>query len=293
MKDVSIIIVNYHTEDLIKNLLDSVYAQTEGISFEIIVVDNAPGKKLPASWSIYADKITYLPLVENVGFGRANNAGLELATGRNVFFLNPDTLLKGNPIKCLSDYLDAHPKVGVCGGNLYDEAGCPTHSYMPLLPSPLWELNDLLGGLIFKLRWGKNFQFNYTQQPMKVGYITGADMMVRKSVLDEIGGFDPDFFMYYEETELTYRIAQKGYASHNVPQAEVIHLEGKSIATSDKREQLKSVSRKLYYQKTSNACAYWWANTLQRINCWCRIAAFAMSGKSEQKVYWKTILRNI
>ncbi len=291
--DVSIIIVNYHTTDLIKNLLDSLYAQTKGIAFEVIIVDNASTAQLPEQWQPYADSITYLPLSENVGFGRANNEGLKVAKGRNVFFLNPDTLLKGNPIKCLSDYLDAHPNVGVCGGNLYDEAGVPTHSYMPLLPSPLWELNDLLGGLIFKCRWGKNFQFNFTQQPLKVGYITGADMMVRKSVLDETGGFDPDFFMYYEETELTHRIAQKGYASHSVPQAELIHLEGKSIATSDKREQLKSVSRKLYYQKTSSGCAYWLSNALQRINCCCRIAVFALLGRSEQKEYWKTILRNI
>ena len=81
-------------------------------------------------------------------------------------------------IKILSDYLDTNEKVGVCGGNLYDPKMSPNHSFMPMLPSPIWDINFLMFGLIFRLICGKNIQLNFTNKPLKVGYITGADMMI-------------------------------------------------------------------------------------------------------------------
>jgi GT2 family glycosyltransferase len=86
MKDVSIIIVNYNTSALIKNLLDSLYEKTEGISYEVIIVDNKPTEQFAIDLKDYLDRIIYLPLKENVGFGRANNEGLKIAKGRNIFF---------------------------------------------------------------------------------------------------------------------------------------------------------------------------------------------------------------
>ena len=97
--DVSLIIINYNTSLLIKDLLKSIYEKTEDITYEIIVVDNNPTEQFSIYLKDYLDKIIYLPLKENVGFGRANNEGLKVAKGRNIFFLNPDTLLVNNAIK--------------------------------------------------------------------------------------------------------------------------------------------------------------------------------------------------
>ena len=193
----------------------------------------------------------------------------------------------------MSDFLDQHPHVGVCGGNLYDADGVPNHSYMPSLPSPIWELNSLFGNILFKLRYGKNIQFNFTANPLPVGYITGADMMVRGSVLEQCGAFDPDFFMYYEETELTYRIIKAGFSIMSVPDAKIIHLEGQSFATNDNRENLKSISRKLYYKKTQPAIALLLSNILLRLNCLLRIVLFSILLESNKQKYWKLIYKNI
>jgi GT2 family glycosyltransferase len=291
--DVSIIIVNYNTSVLIKKLLETIEDKTEGISYEVVVVDNNPTEQFAVDLKDYLDRIIYLPLKENVGFGRANNEGLKIAKGRNIFFLNPDTLLVNNAIKILSDYLDENENVGVCGGNLYDKDMNPIHSFIRMLPSPIWDLNSLLGNLIFKSLYGKDIQFNYTGKPLSVGYVTGADMMVKRSVLEAVGAFDKDFFMYYEETELSYRIKKAGYDIISVPEAEIIHLEGQSFSTNERREALKSVSKKLYYKKTQPMFAYYLSNLFAYINAVLRIIYAKIRGNKNQIEYWSIIKNNL
>lgn len=290
--DVSIIIVNYHTSVLIKNLLDTIYNKTEGVSFEIIVVDNHPTPQFATDLGIYMNAITYLPLAENVGFGRANNEGVKVAKGRNIFFLNPDTLIVNNAVKILSDYLDAHEKVGACGGNLYDASMMPMHSFMRTLSSLLWEVDSIMAGLIFKVLYGKNTQHNYTQHPIKVGYVTGADMMVKRAILDKVGLFDPDFFMYYEETELSYRIKKAGYKIMSVPAAKIIHLEGQSFSMKEERIRTIISSQKLYDKKTNHSRFYSCINTRLRVlNCRFRILIFSMIKDENRLLFWRAWLK--
>ena len=257
--DVSIIIVNYKTVPLILNCLRSVYQYTENLSFEIIVVDNNSGDDFERKIKAEYDNVKCIALAENIGFGRANNEGIKVAQGRNILFLNPDTLLLNNAVKILSDYLDAHPTVGVCGGNLYDEEMKPTHSYFMLLPSFVWELDLLCHGWLHRMAWGKNVQFNHRGKPRKVGYICGADMMVKRSVLEQVGCFSPLFFMYYEETELTYRIKDAGYSIISVPEAKIQHLEGKSMGG----KQI-NMSRILYSERSLSIYYSLHANGFQR-----------------------------
>lgn len=226
--DVSIVIVNYNTLLLVKNCIDSIIAKTACVNYEIIVVDNASTDNSKEYFS-NDTRIKYIYNEKNLGFGLANNVGIKIAKGRNIFFLNPDTLLLNNAIKILSDFLDKHPKVGCCGGNLYNADLEPIHSYSMMLPSYLWELNLLFASKIEKILWGKNAQFNHTLKNRKVGYICGADMMLRRSVLDQVGCFSDSFFLYYEDTELSYRIKQAGYEIISVPKAEIQHLVGKSM----------------------------------------------------------------
>lgn len=228
--DVSIIIVNYKTLPLITNCIDSIIKRTKGITYEIIVVDNNSNDNFKERLKEkFEDAVTCVPLNENIGFGRANNEGIKIAKGRNIFFLNPDTLLINNAIKILSDYLDANAKVGACGGNLYDEDMRPTHSYSMLLPSIVWELNLCLSGYLEKMLWGRNFCFNNTNNIRNVAYICGADMMVKQNVLKQTGPFSDKFFMYYEDTELSYRIQKAGFKIVSIPYAKIQHLEGKSM----------------------------------------------------------------
>ncbi len=244
--DVSIIIVNYNTAALACAAIESVHRLTTGIAYEIIVVDNASSDGTQIR-DRFGDAIRYLPLPENIGFGRANNAAIEQAKGRHLFLLNPDTILLNDAAGILSRYLDQ-----VCGGNLYDADRRPTHSFLRALPGLGIELDTLFFGIPFRLKYGRNRFFNFTGRPMKVGYITGADMMIRADVLRQTGVFDPDFFMYFEETELTHRIKAAGYDVMSVPEAEIIHLEGKSFSLRTDRMRRFFESKLLYLNKTQS-----------------------------------------
>ena len=226
--DVSIVIVNYNTCSMTKECIDSVFDRTREIIFEVILVDNASSD---ASFDIFSKdkRITYIYNKENVGFGRANNIGIGLSKGRNVLFLNSDTLLFDNSIKKMSDCLDGNIFVGACGGNLFNKQGNPSHSFGRFYPSILSELNMLLYGFIGWILYGKNRDYNYTKKCLKVAHIIGADLMVKRQVLDIVGSFNPAFFMYREETELCYRINRAGFLLYSIPSVKIMHLEGGTV----------------------------------------------------------------
>ena len=230
--DVSVIIVNYNTKELTKNCIDSIFEKTSGVTFEVILVDNA---STDGSVEVFVqdNRIFFIQNNRNLGFGLANNEGNKIAQGKYVFFLNPDTLLLNNAIKILYDFMECHSHAGICGGNLFDSELNPIHSYRMMLPSFAWEMDYHLGQMFTRIRWGKNAEYNDSEAPMKVGYITGADMMIRKEIFDKVGGFSKYFFMYYEECELTYRINELGFNSYSVPSAKIQHLEGKSFPSTD------------------------------------------------------------
>ena len=251
--DVSIIIVNYKTVPLIVDCIRSIREHVRGIAYEVIVVDNHSGdnfqERLQAE---FGDGVVCVPLPENIGFGRANNEGFKVAKGRNLFCLNPDTLLLNNAVKILSDYLDDHPEAGACGGNLYDEEMRPIHSFLRTFPSLCSELDALLFNVPGKMIYSKSMMFNHTGKPLDVAYITGADLMVRHNVLDKTGGFSSDFFMYFEETDWCYRIQKIGFKIVSVPDAKIQHLEGKSFSEQKinrRRMETFESGRLTYYRR--------------------------------------------
>ncbi|MEI3420786.1 MAG: glycosyltransferase [Butyricimonas faecihominis] len=170
-----------------RECLYSLFKETRFLSFEVIVVDNESSDNSVEMIRGLFPQVYVLNSEGNVGFGRANNLGIEKARGRNVFLLNPDTILLNNAIKILSDFLDSHDEVAVCGGNLYNVDKEPTHSFLRYLPSVFGELDQLTGYKLAKWCYGKSIEFNHDNRPLHVGYITGADMMIKKIVLDEVG----------------------------------------------------------------------------------------------------------
>ncbi len=252
--DVSIIIVNYHTESLIKEAVKSLVEKTSGLSYEVIIVDSAPkggfGKEI-SSWGL-AVGIKYVAMAENQGFGAANNEGFKYSTGKYLFCLNPDTLLVNNAVKILFDYMESHPDCGAAGGNLYHENMRGALSFRRILPGSLLEFSERHHLHPERLLFGRNTRFNHTNHPIKVGYITGADLMLRADLIGEIGGFAPEFFMYFEETDLCCRIHRAGYRVISVPQAKIIHLEGKSMSEdgiNPRKYKYYADSRVEYYKR--------------------------------------------
>lgn len=247
--DVSVIIVNYNTLELTKNTIESVFKKTEGLNYEVILVDNASTDgSVEYFENNYKEKIIFIQNRENLGFGKANNKGIEIAKGKYIFLLNSDTLLINNAIKILFDFMEQNIESGVCGGNLYDRDNKPVHSFKKELVN-IYSDFDFIKNFILKFIYKKRMDFNYTNKNIEVGYITGADMFIRKKMLEKVGIFDSDFFMYFEETELTARIKSSGKKIISVPQAKIIHLEGKSTQFKERKFRMFTESKYKYFYK--------------------------------------------
>ena len=287
--DVSVIIVNYKTSQLLVQAIDSILNKTEDIVYEIIVVDNhSQDDSERVVHERYGNRVTYLPLAENVGFGRANNEGAKIARGRYLFLLNPDTWLLNNAVKILSDFLDTHDSAAIVGGNLYSSDLNPNASFSRKLLFPSWfmEISYLSAWTLPRLVYGKNFEFNHSGRPLEVGFIIGADMMIRTDVFHRLGGFDLSFFMYAEETDLSYRVAQAGFKSMSVPEARIVHMEGKSHEYKEMQIQMRYDSRKIYYAKHHGKYYARIADLIHRVTIWSRILGYTVIGQREKKRQW-------
>lgn len=267
--DVSIIIINYNTLNVTNNCIQSVLSKTKLIDYEIILVDNASTDGSKEFFENRSD-IKYIYSDTNLGFGKANNLGVQHSRGRNLLFLNSDTILLNNAVKILSDCLDSHQEIGVVGGNLYNVKGDPTISYERTFPSIVQSINRYLLNIPFRIIYKKNLYHNFTNRNLTVAYISGADLMIRKSLFDEFGGFSPKYFMYYEETDLCFRINKKGYLIYSCPKAKIIHLEGASIPNKPKefnyrKAELMYISRKIFIKNNHTQFYYLIDYSLQRL----------------------------
>ncbi len=240
--DVSVIIVNWNTKELLRDSLASIAEKTRGVTAETIVVDNASSD---GSAEMVRSEFPSVRLVEagdNLGFGRANNLGAKEARGEYLFFLNSDTVLINDAITELASVMRSKPDCGIAGGNLTDREGKAIHSHSMALPGPSADLFRLIKGWP-RFRYGKNWTYNHARRVLSVAYVTGADLMIRKDIFERAGGFDPDFFMYYEETELTNRVRKMGFRAYSVPNARITHVKGASL------ENLESVKSVVYTSK--------------------------------------------
>lgn len=298
MCDVSIIYVNYNTIKLIEESIKSVIKYTKDISYEFIVVDNNTQDLNPLKID---SRIRTIQLSSNLGFGKANNEGSKIANGKYLFFLNPDTLLVNNAIKYLKEALDHHQRIGICGGNLFDKNLSPIHSYFDITLS----FKYIFMQSIFSNSYLSNIkrQHNFTNRTKNVGYITGADLMIRKQLFDEIHGFSQYIFMYYEDVDLCYKAKKLGYQIKSVPTAKIIHLEGQSIEGENeekirKRRNMNCDSQAIFLQENYSrsqifSLIHFYLSTLHIKKCILSILGKRTQGLSSHiafinKIYLKT-----
>lgn len=252
--DVSIIIVNYNTKTLTKNCIDSIVSQTHGVSYEIILVDNASSD---GSVEVFENdnRINFIKSDKNLGFGKANNLGYRYSQGKYVFLLNSDTLLLNNSIKLFFDKMEnVDEYVGCMGCLLQDTEGNRVHSY-----SDFPKVGNLLSYMVWsgfkyivqgKMNMDDPKRMDINPSFFPVDFITGADLFIRRTTIEECGLFDPDFFMYFEDPEMEWRYAQKGYKRYIYDAPQIVHLEGKSFEKTNSKLLVKLQSNILYYDKT-------------------------------------------
>lgn len=266
--DVSIIIVNYNTKQLLADCLATVFEKTKDVMFEVIVVDNASTDGSEDYIKERYPNVKWINSGNNIGFGRANNLGAKYAIGKYMFLLNSDTLLLNNAVRLFFDYAESHQqeRIGALGSWLLDKNEMPNNSY-GFFPCAKNEICYLLGK--YELPTEKD-----TTAEKNVDYIIGADLFIEKCLFDEMDGFDKNIFMYYEETDLQYRMAQYGMLRKVIPGPRIIHLEGGSFENNGlslKRFMMAQTSYNYYLRKNFHGQDYYFNRV---ILCLIRLTIF-------------------
>lgn len=228
----SIVIVNYNVSHFLRQCLQSVYAAIEHMDAEVFVVDNrSVDDSVPMVKSEFPN-VKIIVNEENVGFSRGNNVAIRQAKGEYVLLLNPDTLVEKDTFTDTIQYMDQHPDVGSLGLKMINGKGEFLPESKRALPVPAVAFYKIFG--LSKLfpnsrRFG-SYHLTYlnNDQIHEVEVLCGAYMLLRKSVLDQIGYLDEDFFMYGEDVDLSYRINIAGYKNIYFPEARIIHYKGES-----------------------------------------------------------------
>lgn len=222
----SICIVSWNTRDLLKDCLGSVYADPDSAGWQVLVVDNASSD---GSAEMVADRFPQAELIrspQNLGFSRGNNLALERATGRCLLLLNSDTAVDPGALGQLVDYLDSDPDAGAVGPRLVYPDGSLQFSCgrTPGLHTEI--VHKLLLHRMFPFfRFGR---WSHEKQ-RRVGWVTGACLMVRRKAAMETGFLDPNIFMCFEDLDWCMRLRKKGWSVVYLPSSRVVHHDGQSI----------------------------------------------------------------
>jgi len=229
--DISIIIVNWNSIDYLRKCVASICEQTQGLSFEIVVVDNASPAGDAKLLERELPQITLIKSAENLGFARANNLGFRHSSGKYLLFLNPDTELAGPAINLMVQGAQALPDAGILGCRLLNSDLSLQTSCIQTFPTIL---NQLLDSDWLRRRWpnsklwGTGPLSSGSSNPAEVEVISGACMLVRRDVFEQVGLFTEDYFMYSEDLDLCYKTMRAGYKNYYLSAATVIHHGGKS-----------------------------------------------------------------
>lgn len=243
--DLSIVIVNWNTRDLLCDCLTCL-ANATGVSCETIVVDNGSTDGSLEMLKARFPEVRVISNTTNIGFAAANNCGLAQASARYCLLLNSDTRVAPDAPAQMVLFMDNHSDAGACGPQLLNADGTlqPSGRLFPTLASALGELLPLPGGWRKVLRGdGQSRDYN---QVCQVDEVSGAAVCLRREALDEIGLLDDEFFFLGEDIDLCWRLKRAGWKVFYVPDARVVHLWGGSRNRVD-NYAISLLSQRAYY----------------------------------------------
>jgi len=264
MINLTIVIINWNTLELLRNCLTSVYDNVRDISFEVIVVDNASED---GSQRMVREEFTDVVLLENAknrGFAAANNQGFEIAKGEYLLLLNSDTIVHKSALQDSVHYLEENPDIGVFGCKILNEDG--TRQVSTTQFPGFFNLIILTSGISKIPFLNKLDRYRMSswdgEDKRDVEVISGCCMFVRKQAFDQVGPLDEDFFFFGEETDWCVRFRKHDWRVHYAPLGEVTHLGGGSVKKlNHKRDLMLSdatirLNRKHHGHKTALAVYY-------------------------------------
>jgi len=257
MLDLSIIIVSWNVADLLAACLDTIIASPIAIdeardglpTVEVIVVDSASSDHTVAMLQSNYPQIQLLAQEENVGFTRANNIGLEVAQGRHLLLLNPDTAIVGDALPTMIAYLDANTDVGILGPHTLNSDGSTQSSrrHFPTKATAFFEstwLQRLAPQALLDHYYVRNVPDNAV---VDVDWVQGSALMARRGVYEQIGGLDTGYVMFYEEHDWCRHAKEAGWRVVYLGTAQIIHHGGKSTGQVAAQKHIYFQQSKLRY----------------------------------------------
>ncbi len=297
--DLSIVIVEWNTIDLLRDCLRSVYDNAAGLDLEVIVVDNASTDGSPAMVESEFPQVIQLKNTDNRGFAAANNQGFEHCSGRHVLLLNSDTYVLSDVLLQSVQYLDTHPKVGAMGCRVLnpDKTMQCTCSMWPRLldlvfmSSGLWKLKKpQLFGRYQMTDWQRD-----TERDVEV--ISGCYLMVRREVLQSVGPLDEDFFFFGEETDWCRRMRDAGWQLKFAPTGEIVHYGSASARKLNHRRDLMLTDATIRLHRkhggAGSAAAAWailFGFNLSRAAFWSLRSALHAQGASDRARHFRNVV---
>jgi len=227
----SIIIVSWNVREDLVRCLRSIEENRPMSEFEVIVVDNASSDGTVDAVRCDFPEVTIIANKENRGYAAANKQAVEKSRGEYTLFLNPDSIMLPETLDKLIEFMDDNEDVGICGPKLLNEDGTiqATVRRFPDFRSAWYRYTIFKALCIFRRHHHRYmmYDFSYDRQ-MDVDQVIGAALMTRRSIIDELGGMDELFFMYYEEVDFCYRVKNAGWRIVFVPDIVITHFGGRS-----------------------------------------------------------------
>jgi N-acetylglucosaminyl-diphospho-decaprenol L-rhamnosyltransferase len=265
--DLSIIIVNWNSTDLLHKCISSIKAETGGVYYEIVVIDSGSFDGCDKMLQRCYPEVHFIQSDSNIGFAKANNEAFKISCGRNLLFLNPDTIVTDSAINKLTHHLRSLTFSGAVGARLLNRDGSVQTSCIRAFPTIL---NQFIESDVLRRwfpcsnLWGMAPLFEKSEDPKEVDAVSGACMMIKRSVFESIGMFSTDYFMYSEDIDICLKIQAAGLKTYYVPMAVVYHF-GDESSSKSKVNAFSSVmmieSRWRFFKKTHSL----WHSRLYRL----------------------------
>ncbi len=235
--DLSVIIVNYNVRQFLENTLTSLLRAMEGVEGEVFVVDNASDDGSVEMVKTKFPRVCLIQNRENVGFARANNLALKRATGKHLLLINPDTIVQEDTIKVMLKFFRETHDAGLAGCKILNPDGTFQLPCRRSFPTPWVAFTKIFGlSALFpksKLFGKYNLTYLSPDETYDVDAVSGSFMMITRNAYERVGGLDETFFMYGEDLDWCYRIAQSGFKVYYVHSTQIIHFKGESTRRSD------------------------------------------------------------
>lgn len=258
MLDLSIIVLNWNTRQMLVDCLSSVQTAVANLACEVVVVDNGSTDGSQTMLLRHFPDVHLIQNDENVGFARANNQAMTASQGRYMLLFNSDAIATPGAIQSLLDLARTQPRAGIVGAQLVNRDGSfqASHTSFPTL----WQEFLMLTGLgrLFYGQWYPSHSPEEEKGPQTVDYVEGACLLVRREAFEDVGGLDESYFMYAEEVDWCHTMRERGWQVWYQPEAKVIHLGGGSSRNRrPQREADLYRSRVQFFRKHYGDRAAW------------------------------------